>query len=194
MGVDESGPAVVQAGTRGSFRGYGVNVEVALGRQLSATTSGADATLPLPLLIAGWLAEQAPAVQVVGELLSPATPTADCLARGQRLAQELLVRDWSLVVLADGARTHAAPGAGRIDERAGTFDAAVATALATADIAALAGLDETLAAELGAQGRAAWQVLAGVARASGTPWEAELLYSGAPFGVGYHVALWQARP
>jgi hypothetical protein len=98
-----------------------------------------------------------------------------------------------LLVLGDGASTHAAPGAGRVDERAGPFDAAVRDALASADTGALLGLDERLAAELGVTGRPGWQVLAGVAEWTGTPWHAELLYSAAPYGVAYHVAVWRPR-
>jgi len=186
VGADDAGPTVVPAGAVGSFRGYGVDVPVTLG----VRPSGVPVTA-LPLLVAGWLGGQAGADTIVGELVHPLTPTGDCLARGQRLVAEL-AGDWSLVVLVDGASTHAAPGAGRVDERAAGFDAAVATALATADADALADLDAGLAAQLGAQGRAAWQVLAGVARGAGTRWTPELLYTGAPYGVGYHVAIWQA--
>ena len=64
-------------------------------------------------------------------------------------------------------------------------------ALAAADLGALRDLDPALAAELGADGRAAWQVLAGLAEATG-PWRcarSELLV---PYGVGYHLALWES--
>jgi hypothetical protein len=54
---------------------------------------------------------------------------------------------------------------------------------------ALAGLDPRLARELMATGRAAWQVLAGV---FGAPSAGEILYSGAPFGVSYLVAVLDA--
>jgi hypothetical protein len=46
-----------------------------------------------------------------------------------------------------------------------------------------------LAAELGSGGRVPWQVLAGVGGADA--WRSKLLYSGAPLGVGYHVAVWE---
>ncbi|MGH3433115.1 MAG: hypothetical protein ACRDQB_09795, partial [Thermocrispum sp.] len=73
------------------------------------------------------------------------------------------------------------------------FDAAVAAALATADADALADVDPDLATDLGATGRAAWQVAAGVlSDATGHGrWAGKLLYSDAPFGVGYHVATWE---
>jgi hypothetical protein len=61
--------------------------------------------------------------------------------------------------------------------------------MAAADPAALAALDPALAAELWASGRAPWQVLAGATREG--EWKGELLHSSRPFGVGYHVAVWQ---
>jgi hypothetical protein len=93
------------------------------------------------------------------------------------------------LVIGDGAATHTEKAPGYLDERAGPFDDAVAAALAAADPAALAALDPVLAAELWVAGRATWQVLAGATR-DGT-WTGELLHSSRPFGVGYHVAVWQ---
>ena len=55
---------------------------------------------------------------------------------------------------------------------------------------ALAALDPGLAAELAVAGRAPWQVLAAAACGD---WAADLLYSDAPFGVAYHVAVWTRR-
>ena len=95
----------------------------------------------------------------------------------------------ALLVIGDGAATHTEKAPGYLDERAGPFDDAVAAALAAADPAALAALDPVLAAELWVAGRAPWQVLAG-ATEDGT-WTGELLHSSRPFGVGYHVAVWQ---
>jgi aromatic ring-opening dioxygenase LigB subunit len=112
-------------------------------------------------------------------------------AVGESEPAHLVGEPVGLLVLGDGASMHAAPGAGRVDERAGPFDAAVRDALASADTRALLGLDERLAAELGVTGRPGWQVLASVAERAGTPWRAELLYSAAPYGVAYHVAVWR---
>jgi hypothetical protein len=95
----------------------------------------------------------------------------------------------ALLVIGDGAATHTEKAPGYLDERAGPFDDAVAAALAAANPAALAALDPVLAAELWVAGRAPWQVLAG-ATEDGT-WTGELLHSSRPFGVGYHVAVWQ---
>jgi len=96
-----------------------------------------------------------------------------------------------LLVLGDGANRHTDRAPARPDDRAGDFDDRARTAFATADPVGLLALDARLATELGAMGRAAWQVLAGVALAVGGPWTAELLYSDAPFGVAYQVAVWR---
>lgn len=170
-------------GTHGSFRGYGVDVPVAL----SAESRNPEAVLPLPALVAGWLRERAGASSVRVSLLDLSTPTADCVSFGKRLDTE--EDDLGLLILGDGSHRHGPRAPGGEDERAGAFDDAVAKALAEADVEALLSLDVTLSGELGAGGRVPWQVLAGLAGSA--RWSAELLYSGAPFGVGYHVALWE---
>lgn len=192
IGVDPSGPAVIESGARGSFRGYGVDVPVSLG----AGRPGAPVALPLPMLVAAWLGGSAGAETVAGELVHPSASPAECLARGRELAAQLRgdrAARCAVLVLADGARTHDVPGGGRVDPRAAGFDAAVAAAVARADAEALARIDPELAAAVGADGRAAWQVLAGIALGSGSAWAGELLYSAAPYGVGYHVAVWEPR-
>jgi hypothetical protein len=40
------------------------------------------------------------------------------------------------------------------------------------------------------EGRPALQGMAGAAESEGGVWSAELLHSGTPFGVTYHVAVW----
>jgi hypothetical protein len=200
LGVDDVGPTLVPPGVHGSFRGYGVDVPVSLAAQPPAAGHADRAghvvpgALPLPLLVAGWLRERASVQAVAGELVHPSTSPVNCLARGKELAHELTrdrATEWAVLVLADGARTHAVPGAGWVDDRAPGFDAAVAAAFASVDTEALAAIDPELAAALGAQGRAAWQVLAGIAIGSGVRWTGDLLYSAAPYGVGYHVAVWE---
>ncbi|HEY3751298.1 MAG TPA: hypothetical protein VGL80_19075, partial [Pseudonocardiaceae bacterium] len=89
-----------------------------------------------------------------------------------------------------GSNRHTERAPARPDERAGAFDAGVRAALAAADPKALLALDPDLAAELGAVGRAAWQVLAGAVLAVGGAWTGDVLYSDQPFGVAYHVAVW----
>lgn len=183
VGADAAGRRTVAAGTRGSFAGFGVDLSVALGPPAGIV----DPMLALPLLIAGWAAgTQGPVPAVRGELVAPDTPAGDCAALGAALAAEAN-GSVGLLVLGDGAATHTEQAPGHLDHRAGPFDATVAAAFAAGDAAALAGLDVALAAELMVAGRAPWQVLAG---ATGAGWAGELLYSGAPYGVAYHVALW----
>ena len=200
VGADRGGRRTVQSGARGSFVGFGVDVVVGLAPDAADPV---DAAMPLPLLVAGWLREGLP-VTVRGELVAPDAAPSACHALGAQIAREataLSAADpasgpalgaapaTALLVIGDGAATHTEKAPGYLDERAGPFDDAVAAALAAADPAVLAALDPVLAAELWVAGRATWQVLAGATR-DGT-WTGELLHSSRPFGVGYHVAVWQ---
>lgn len=181
VGADPGGRRTAPPNTRGSFTGFGVDVRVGLRPDADAPV---DPQLPLPLLIAGWVRAGLP-VAVRGELVDPDAPTTTCVALGARLAGEEI----GLLVVGDGAATHSEKAPGYRDDRAGAFDDAVAAALRDADPAALAALDPTLAQALWAAGRAPWQVLAGATR--DRRWRGKLLYSAAPFGVAYHVAVWE---
>jgi hypothetical protein len=180
VGADAGGRRTVTADTRGSFVGFGADVVVGLAPDADGPV---DADLPLPLLVAGWAATGTGA-RIRGELVAPDATTDACAALGVELAEEPV----GLLVVGDGAAMHTAKAPGHLDERSGPFDDAVAAALRDADPAGLAALDPDLARELWAIGRAPWQVLAGAA--VGRAWTGELLYTGAPFGVGYHVAVW----
>lgn len=189
VGADAGGRRTVGPSARGSFVGFGVDVVVAL------DTTGSDAPIdpmfPLPLLIAGWAAgSTGVGVRVDGELVAPDETPVACAVLGAALAASWATdpEPVGLLVVGDGAATHSATAPGHLDGRAGPFDAAVATALRTADRAALAELDAGLAAELLVAGRAPWQVLA--AATGGRAWRGELLHSSVPFGVAYHVAIW----
>lgn len=168
----------------GTFRGYGVDKIVSLAE--GAGADDVDPGLPLPVLAAGWLREQAGAARVVVQTIDPVGSVNDSKRVGERLARQ--DRPVGLLVLGDGSSRHPGPS-GHPDERSVGYDLGVREALATADLDALLGLDVELAAELNVSGRAAWQALAGAA--AGRSWRAELLYSDAPFGVGYHVACWE---
>jgi hypothetical protein len=177
--------AVIEPGTRGSFLGYGADVPATL----SGTAPQTPVDLPLPALVAGWLRERAGAASVRVLVLDPASPSADCAGLGRHLGE---AGDGAgLLILGDGSNRHGPRAPGGQDDRAAGFDNLVARALGEADAPALAALDPALASELGAGGRAPWQVLAGLAGTA--PWHADLLYSGVPFGVGYHVAVWERR-
>lgn len=193
VGADAGGRRTVTPDVVGTFAGFGVDVRVALDTA-APPYSGADADLPLPLLVAGWAAASTgAAVTIRGELVAPDLPTAGCLALGRALAAEVASGHdgVGLLVVGDGAATHTEKAPGHLDPRAAAFDSGVAAALAAADTDALAALDPGLAAQLWAAGRSPWQVLAGAA--AGRSWDAELLCSVAPFGVAYHVAFWTPR-
>ncbi|MEV6238870.1 hypothetical protein [Lentzea sp. NPDC051838] len=180
VAVDDSGPATVVPPLSGTFLGYGVDVPVSLGGDLAP-----DPRIPLPVLITAWLREQC-AVEVSRvELVPRDLPPSECVSFGQRLADESA----GLLILGDGSTRHGLRSPGSDDERSGPFDAHVHSLLAAADVDGLLSLDLALAAELGAQGRAAWQILASVPG----PWRCSSAEFFAPFGVGYHVAVWE-RP
>ncbi len=206
VGADLGGRRTVTPDARGSFVGFGTEAGAAVVVGLAPDArKPVDPALPLPLLIAGWLRDGLP-VTVRGELVAADADPAACLALGAALVREAagpptasagsadlgaapVGATTALLIVGDGAATHTDKAPGYLDERAGPFDDAVAAALAAADPDALAALDPALAAELLASGRAPWQVLAGATR--GGVWKGELLHSSHPFGVGYHVAVWQ---
>ncbi|WP_329333966.1 class III extradiol dioxygenase subunit B-like domain-containing protein [Streptomyces sp. NBC_00663] len=183
--AEPSGRGVHAEGARGSFRGFGVDVDVRLGRDTGAPAPG---TLPPSLAVAAWLLERTAWSYAPIEGLGVGEPLAaercievgrDIAARAERVA---------LLVMGDASACRTLKAPGYLDERAAPFDAEVARALGAADVAALEALDTELAYELKASGRAPWQVLAGAAEGAGLG--GELLYEDAPYGVGYVVAAW----
>ena len=111
-------------------------------------------------------------------------PAAACL----RLGADLRARSdrVGLLVMADGSACRSLRAPGYLDPRAAAFDAAIADAVRSGDLAPLRAMDSDLARELLAAGRPGWQVLAGAmpGRAAST----EVLYEADPFGVFYLVA------
>ena len=180
-------------GAVGSFAGYGADVRVALDPEV---THIRPVELPLPLLVAGWLRDQVGAADITVAVspVSPGSSTAHCRRMGTALARRLRGEGGpvGMLVLGDGAATHTLRAPGYLDCRAHRLDATVAAALAAADPQALLELDATLAGELWVAGREAWQVAAAAAQALAPAWRGALLYSAAPYGVAYHVALWDA--
>jgi hypothetical protein len=190
--ADPDTPTVVGPHAAGTFRGYGVDVPV----RLAAHTDGLapDPAMPLPALVAGWLRHQAGAEQVRVWMVRPELSTADCQGFGERLVDELGTdQPVGLLVIGDGSHRHGERAPGRPDERAGGFDEEVRRALAAADPAALLALDAGLASSLGAVGRAVWQVLSGVVGKDGRAWECVHSRLLIPFGVAYHLAVWDPR-
>jgi hypothetical protein len=171
----------LQISSQGSFHAYGLDLAVE-GHWDPLTQDAVPMTLPF--LIAAWLLRDRPTVPVRRPVMVGEQGGAPSVGAASRQA---------MLVLGDGSASRTPQAPGHFDERAEAYDAAVAQALATADVKALADLDPELSRRLHVAGLPAWQVLAAAAAASGAEYDAELLYDGAPYGVGYFVATWLAR-
>ena len=178
--------------TRGSFAGFGADVRVRLGPDDRPDRTCVDPLVPLPVLVAGWLRHEAGAddVSIEAQILPRDASRHECAGVGTRLVSraERSADPIALLVVADGAATHTARAPGTFHPGAEAFDREVATAFATGDSAALAALEPARCAELWADGRVGWQVLAAL---MSDPAEARSRHFSAPFGVGYHVASWR---
>ncbi|MET9784551.1 class III extradiol dioxygenase subunit B-like domain-containing protein [Streptomyces canus] len=183
--AEQGGRGPHPEGARGSFRGFGVEMDVRLGPERGPAP---QRPLPTSLAVAAWLLDRigwsdAPIEGLgVGEPLEPER----CLQTGREIAAR--AERVALLVMGDASACRTLKAPGYLDERAAPFDAEVARALGAADVAALQTLDAELAYELKASGRACWQVLAGAAE--GADLGGSLLYEDAPYGVGYVVATW----
>jgi hypothetical protein len=165
-------------GAWGSLAGFGVGIDV--GDRAAGT-----AELPLSLTVGRWLLDEfAPARERRLFGVPADLETRRCRDLGRALVAQ---RQVAMLVMGDGTgRRTAKPG--YLDPRAEPFDDQVTAALAAGDVAALLGLDRGLADELLVGGVAAWQVLAGAAE--GGSFRGDVLFSSAPYGVGYLVASW----
>ncbi|MDT0397992.1 MULTISPECIES: class III extradiol dioxygenase subunit B-like domain-containing protein [Streptomyces] len=182
-----AGPESYPEGTPGTFKGFGVDMDVRLGRAGDDGPAGRE--LPYGPAIGAWLlsrtgwADAPVEALAVGEDLTPER----CTEAGEALARR--AERVALLVMGDASACRTLKAPGYLDERAAPYDAELARALGAADTGALRALDAGGARELKVSGRAPWQVLAGAAagnpRLSGT-----LLYDDAPYGVGYLVAAW----
>ncbi|WP_216893570.1 hypothetical protein [Nocardia alni] len=193
----------------GTFRGFGVDVRVALSDSALRSGSVADPELPLSVLVGGWVRGQvAAAVSARAWLVDDGASMRQCTEVGAMLRRELDAdpEPGGVLVIADGANTLSRTAPGYLDPRAEGVQDRIDTALDDGDCAVLAGLDVDLCAGLGVSGRAAYQVLAGLfgaqadLRATGASdgglpvfgtHSVETLYRAAPFGVGYHVSVWR---
>ncbi|WP_309062026.1 class III extradiol dioxygenase subunit B-like domain-containing protein [Streptomyces sp.] len=181
-----TGPESYPEGTPGSFRGFGVDLDVRLGPHRGAPTGR---ELPYGLAVGAWMLGRAEWADAPVEGLGVGEPLAAerCVEEGRELATR--AERVAMLVMGDASACRTLKAPGYLDERAAPFDAEAARALGAADTAALCALDTGLARELKVSGRAPWQVLAGAA--AGNPdLEGALLYEDAPYGVGYIVATW----
>jgi hypothetical protein len=166
-----------ETSARGTFAGFGVPLEVGL--------SPADAgpvELPSALTVAAWLLRDALGqnTAATGWSVGPAAGPVGLDAGGRT----------ALVVAGDGSARRSEKAPGHLDPRGADRDRWTADALRCGAGDALhshPGLDD----ELLVGGSAAWDAVAWDTEA--LTWDAELLYDGAPFGVGYFVASWTAR-
>ncbi|WP_327370235.1 class III extradiol dioxygenase subunit B-like domain-containing protein [Streptomyces sp. NBC_01217] len=183
--ADEAGRGPHPEGSTGTFEGFGVGLGVRLGRDLGPV---ADRRLPPSLAVGAWLLTRARWAGAPVEGLGVGEPlgTERCASTGRDLAAG--ADRVALLVMGDASACRTVKAPGYLDDRAEAFDAAAARALGAADLDALIALDESLAYELKAAGRAPWQVLAGAAE--GARLGGQLLYEDAPYGVGYLVAAW----
>ncbi|GAA2257761.1 class III extradiol dioxygenase subunit B-like domain-containing protein [Streptomyces amakusaensis] len=178
-----AGPGTHRTGAAGSFRGFGVDLGVLLG-----PGPARERPLPLSLTVGAWLLDRAgwAASPVEGLGVARDMAPAPALAAGREIGER--AERVAVLAMGDGSACRSLKAPGYLDERAEDFDALATRALGDADTAALAALDTTLAYELQAAGRSAWQVLAGAAEGAGLA--GRLLYADAPYGVGYTVAAW----
>ncbi|MEU2725279.1 class III extradiol dioxygenase subunit B-like domain-containing protein [Streptomyces smyrnaeus] len=181
--AEPSGRGLHPQGTRGSFAGFGVPLEVSLGKGEPARRE-----LPPSLAVGAWLLERTEwtCCPVEGLGIGEPLTRARCEETGRGLAAR--ADRVALLVMGDGSNCRTLKAPGYFDERAAAFDAEAARALGSADTAALLALDEELAYDLKAAGRSSWQTLAGAAQ--GADLAGRLLYDEAPYGVGYLVASW----
>jgi hypothetical protein len=172
-----------ESNVRGTLAGFGVPLEIPLGSEEPGPVE-----LPLSLTMGGWLLRDAlgPNCGAVGYSIGPSGDVGPGLlaAADQRDAEH------AVLVMGDGSarRTTSAPG--YFDERAAAFDAVIAKALRSGQ-GDLLHVDVHLGAELLASGALVWAEVARLVEAA--PWNAELLYDDAPYGVGYFVASWTTR-
>ncbi|MFI6645095.1 hypothetical protein [Streptomyces sp. NPDC050504] len=173
-----------EAGTPGSFRPYGVALDVRLGT--GGVRQGGE--LPPSLAVGAWLLERAGWTGAVRGLEVPEDGEGDAnRAQGARAAG--LAERVGLLVMGDGSARRTLKAPGYLDDRAEGLDARIAAALADGDSEGfLAGLEAATAKELMVRGRAPWQALTGAAQGAGLG--ARLLHDDAPYGVGYFVASW----
>ena len=162
---------------RGTLAGFGLALEVPLGSDAPGPVA-----LPPALTVGAWLLRDA--LGADNRAVAYAVPP-----EGRHLPH-FADEQVGLVVLGDGSarRTEKAPG--YLDERAIGFDAFLADVLRQGNGAGLAPreLEQRGASELLVSGLPAWTAVHPLIDTH--TWAARLLYEGAPYGVGYFVAVW----
>jgi hypothetical protein len=189
---------VVGPGTAGEFNATGPVSFASFGRDVVVPAlvdgQGGNAELPTPIMVARYLADRDIAahpehLQLWASARWVTTSDADAVALGKQLGAKGTAV--GLILVADGAACHGPKAPRAQDSRAEVYDAAVRAALATGEPGRLAQIDPDLGDELGATGPAVWPVLVAAAAAATTEAVGEVVWAGAPYGVGWAVASWR---
>jgi hypothetical protein len=159
---------------RGSFAGFGVPLTVSLG-----SDEPGPLELPQALSVGAWLLRDA---------LGPGCGASGWSVGWDSTAMKIEPdQPTVLVVVGDGSARLSEKAPGYLDPRAAERDQLTRDALRSGEGDRLHPYPE-LDDELLVAGARAWKATAW--ETEGSSFEANLLYSGAPFGVGYFVALW----
>lgn len=183
-------PGEFNAAAPVSFSSFGIDVVVpALVEGDQGATD--DRALPTPIMVARYLASRDLAAhpEHAGLWASArwiTTSGAGATALGEQLGED--GTRIGLILVADGATCHGPKAPRAEDSRAPAYEDGVWGALASGQPRHLARIDADLGRELGATGPQVWPVL--LAAADGD-WIGELVWRGAPYGVGWAVASWR---
>ena len=162
-------------GDGGDLRGFGVDLGVGFAGPLRP----GGQRLPLAHTVGAWLLDEA---RYAGLRLGVGPG-------GLAEALRCLPGEVGVLAVGDGSARRTVKAPGHLDPAAASFDAAVAAALATGDVAALAALDTAEGERLMAAGVPTWRAVGAAFTGRAVP-AARLRYADAPFGVGYLVADW----
>jgi hypothetical protein len=164
-----------------------------------------DRELPTPLMVARYLASRELAAHPEhADLWAAArwitTSGEEAKALGQQLREDRT--RVALILVADGAACHGPRAPRAQDARAQAYDDGVCAALGSGQPGRLARLDVDLGGALGSTGPQVWPVLVAASGGDGIGkghrvgtdlWVGEVVWAGAPYGVGWAVAAWR-RP
>ena len=200
---------IVGAGHPGEFDAAGPVSFGSFGRdvRVPALVEGGhtDCELPTPLMVVRHLASRDVAAHPGHASLWASarwitTSGADATALGGQLREN--GTRVGLILVADGAACHGPKAPRAEDPRAQAYDDDVCAALASGQPDRLAQINADLGDELGATGPQVWPVLLAASASASVDeqhevrtdrWVGEVLWSGAPYGVGWTVAAWR-RP
>jgi hypothetical protein len=170
-----------------SLRSFGRDVPIAA----LADGQRTDNDLPTPLMVARYLAGRDVASHPEHSDLWAAarwitTSGADSTSLGERLRDD--GTRIAVILVADGALCHGPKAPRAEDPRAEAYDDEVCDVLTSGKLGRLAQIDPHLGDELGASWPKVWPVLFTAADGDGI---GEVLWQGAPYGVGWVVAEWR---